>query len=255
MNRAKIPVAARCARVWRERMVRLCVPGLLALLQACASVPNPNPRDPWEPLNRGIFSFNEAVDKAVVKPVATAYRDATPHWLRTGVGNFFNNLEDAWSAINNALQLRRQATGDSMARVLLNTTIGLGGVMDVASDFQVERHSANFGLTLGRWGVGSGPYVVLPFLGPSTLRDTVALPVDLRGDPRNGFEDAGTRDALLVLKIIDTRATYLRAGEIIEGAALDKYSFMRDGYLQRRRNQIYDGNPPDEEAPAPQPEP
>lgn len=246
MNKMEISVAVR--------LVRLCVPGLLVLLQACASVPNPDRRDPWEPLNRGVFGFNEAVDKAVVKPVATAYRDVTPHWLRTGVGNFFNNLEDVWSAINNALQLRRQATGDSVARVLLNTTIGLGGLVDVASDFQVERHSANFGLTLGRWGVGSGPYVVLPFLGPSTLRDTVALSVDLRADPRNGFEDAGTRDALLLLKIVNTRAAYLRAGDIIEGAALDKYSFMRDGHLQRRRNQIYDGNPPDEDAPPPVPE-
>jgi phospholipid-binding lipoprotein MlaA len=166
--------------------------------------------------------------------------------MRKGVGNFFNNLEDVWSIVNNALQLRGPDTADSIARVMVNSTIGLLGLMDVASDFNVDRHTANFGLTLGRWGVGPGPYLVLPLLGPSTLRDTAALPVDLQGDPASSLEDAATRNGATALKLVNLRAAYLGAGDIVEGAALDKYSFMRDAYLQRRRNQVYDGNPPEE---------
>ncbi|MFZ3126709.1 MAG: VacJ family lipoprotein, partial [Rhodoferax sp.] len=133
-----------------------------------------------------------------------------------------------------------------------NTTIGLGGLVDVASDLNVERHPANFGLTLGRWGVGAGPYIVLPFLGSYTLRDAAALPVESRGYLVNHVNDEPTRNGLIVLDVVNTRAQYLKAGQVVDEAALDKYSFMRDAYLQRRRNQVYDGNPPEEDAePAP----
>ena len=216
------------------------------LLQACASVKNPDPRDPLESFNRTVFGFNEAVDRAVLKPVATVYRDATPGWLQSGVGNFFNNLEDVWSVVNNALQLRAQDTGDSLGRVMVNTTLGLLGVVDVAGDLNIERHPANFGLTLGRWGVGAGPYIVLPLLGPSSLRDAVALPVDNYGSLRAKVEDEATRNTLLALDIVDTRASFLQAEQVVNGAALDKYSFLRDASIQRRRNQVYDGNPPEE---------
>lgn len=239
-------------RVWLERVCRWSVLAVIVSLQACATVANPDPRDPMESWNRGVFKFNDALDRAVIKPVAIAYRNVLPSWMRTGVGNFFNNLDDLWSGVNNALQLRGQDTADSFGRVVINTTMGLGGLLDVASEMDMERHTANFGLTLGRWGVGSGPFVVIPFLGSSTLRDTVAMSVDIKGNAVRYVDDSATRDALSVLNLIDTRATYLKAGEVVEEAALDKYSFTRDAYLQRRRNQVYDGNPPDEDA-APDP--
>lgn len=220
---------------------------LVALLQACATVPYPDPRDPMESFNRGVFTFNDKLDRAVLKPVATVYQDATPHWARKGVTNFFNNLEDAWSVVNNTLQFRGQDATDSFGRVVLNTTLGLAGVMDVASGLGLDRHTANFGLTLGRWGVRPGPYIVLPLLGPSTLREVVALPIDYNGNLVNSVTDSGTRDGLSVLNVVNTRAQYLQAGQVVDQAALDPYSFIREGYLQRRRNQVYDGNPPEED--------
>ncbi len=234
-------------KTWRDRLLRWSALGVLIALQACASVPNKDPRDPMESWNRGVFGFNDAVDRAVVKPVATVYRDVLPHWMRSGITNFFTNLDDVWSFVNNALQLRGLDTADSFGRVVVNTTMGLGGILDVASEMGMERHSANFGLTLGRWGVAPGPFVVLPFLGSSTLRDTLALPLDAKGNPVYYVNDVPTRDALTLLNLVDTRASYLKAGEVVEGAALDKYSFTRDAFLQRRRNQVYDGNPPDED--------
>jgi phospholipid-binding lipoprotein MlaA len=200
-----------------------------------------------ESWNRGVFGFNDALDSAVVKPVAIVYRDVTPQWLRTGVGNFFNNLGDIWSAVNNALQLRGQDTGDSVGRVMVNSTLGVFGLFDLASEFEIERHPANFGLTLGRWGMPPGAYVVVPFLGPSSVRDFAGMPVDIMGSIISKQPDVGTRNSLTVLNLVDTRAAYLQAGNVVDGAALDKYSFMRDAYLQRRRNKVYDGNPPDED--------
>lgn len=228
---------------------RLGLLGVLAVLQACAAVPYPNPRDPLESMNRGIYSFNDTLDRAVLKPVATVYRDGTPTWVQLGVGNFFNNLEDVWSLVNSALQLRGQNMADNTGRVLINSTIGFLGLMDVASGLQIDRHTTDFGLTLGRWGMGAGPYIVLPLLGPSSLRELVALPIDYQGDPVNSIADTGTRDGLSVLSVVDTRASLLKAGNVVQEAALDPYSFIRDGYLQRRRNKVYDGNPPDEDPP------
>lgn len=221
------------------------------VLQGCATVQTPDRRDPLESVNRSVFGFNDAVDQAVLKPVATVYRDATPQWFRKGVGNFFNNLEDVWSVVNNALQLRAIDTGDSIGRVMVNSTLGLAGFVDVASDLNIERHTAGFGLTLARWGVPAGPYLVVPFLGPNTARGVVALPVDNKGNLVNQAPDESTRYGLTALSLVDTRAVYLRAGDVVEGAALDKYSFTRDAYLQRLRNKVYDGDPPEEEDSAP----
>lgn len=218
-----------------------------AFLQGCATVANPDPRDPLESMNRTVFGFNDAVDRAVLKPVATAYKQTLPSWTRTGINNFFANLDDMWSAVNNALALRGQAFGDSVGRVMVNTTIGLGGLMDVASDLNIDKHPATFNTTLGRWGVGAGPYVVLPLLGPYTLREVAALPVDRQGNLVNQVADEGTRTGLTVVDVVDTRSTFLDSEGVINGAALDRYSFIRDSYLQRQRNQVYDGNPPDEE--------
>lgn len=234
-------------KLWRDRTFRVVTLITLLALQACVAVPNKDPRDPMESWNRGVFGFNDALDRAVIKPVATVYRDVMPNWMRTGIGNFFTNLDDAWSMVNNALQLRGQDTADSFGRVMVNTTMGLGGILDIASEMGMERHSANFGLTLGRWGVGPGPFVVLPFLGSSTLRDTVGLTLDAKGNLVRSIQDVPTRDAVTLLNLVDTRASFLTAGEVLAGAALDKYSFTRDAFLQRRRNQVYDGNPPDED--------
>ena len=190
--------------------------------------------DPMEAYNRGMTRFNDAVDDAVLKPVATAYQQAMPAPVRTGASNFFGNLGDAWSFVNNTLQLRGEAAMASLFRVGINTTMGLGGVLDVASEMRIERYKQDFGLTLGRWGVPTGPYFVLPFLGPSTVRDTLALPVDLRGNPLREVSPVSTRNSLYALRIVDTRANLLRAESVLDDAALDKYSFTRDVYMQLR---------------------
>ena len=220
---------------------------VIAALAGCASVPAPDARDPIESFNRGVFGFNEALDSAVLKPTAQAYHDVAPSWLRKGVGNFFNNLQDVWSAVNNGLQGRGAALGDSVGRVMINTTIGLLGVVDVATDLNIERHTTDFGTTLGHWGVPAGPYVMLPILGPYTLREVGALPVDWNGDL---VQQAGNSDTVLGLeltRIVDLRAQYLQAGDLVQGAALDKYTFVRESYLQRQRYRLYDGNPPDDD--------
>jgi phospholipid-binding lipoprotein MlaA len=224
--------------------------GLLLLflsLAGCASGPNANLRDPLEPFNRGVYKFNDAVDRAVLKPVATAYRDATPVRVRQGVGNFFGNLEDIWSFVNNALQFKGQPAIDSLRRFGVNTFMGWFGIFDVATEMDIEKHTKDFGHTLGYWGVAPGPYLVLPLLGPSTLRDTVALPVDWKGDIVSSIEHIPTRNTATVLRAVDNRSDLLKASTMLEEAALDKYTFTRDAYLQRRRSVIFEGNPPDED--------
>lgn len=224
-----------------------CLLTVLVLLQACATVANPDRRDPIESLNRKIFNFNDAVDSAVVKPVATVYRDVTPDWFRAGVSNFFNNLDDVWSVVNNGLQGRGGYALDSAKRVALNTTVGLLGTFDIASRVDIERHPSGFGHTLGRWGVAPGPFVVLPLLGPYTLRDIAAIPVDRQGNLLYYVDDEVTRTGGTLLNLVNLRATFLQAGAVLDGAALDKYSFVREAYLQRQLNSVYDGNPPEPE--------
>lgn len=232
------------------RALRLAgVIALALVLSACASAPTAHPSDPLEPWNRGVWRFNDAVDRAVLKPVATAYQSHVPGLVRQGVGNFFANLQDAWTTVNSVLQLKGQAAAESFTRFWVNTFFGLGGVLDVASEMQIPRHNEDFGQTLGRWGVGAGPYLVLPLLGPSTLRDTAALPADWRGDLVTQVDDPGTRAGLLGLRIVHRRAGLLKQEEVMEQAALDRYAFMRDAYLQYRRNLVYDGNPPEEPPP------
>lgn len=208
--------------------------GLLILLslQGCAT--GPNPRDPFEPFNRSVMRFNDGLDEAIIKPVAQAYQGAVPSPVRTGVNNFFGNLSDVWSFVNNVLQAKPQAAADSFVRVGVNTLIGLGGVLDWATVMGIERHREDFGKTLGRWGVATGPYLVLPVLGPSTVRDTAALVVDSKGDLVMQIDNVATRNSLYVLRAVDLRANLLRAGDVLDQAALDKYTFTRDSYLQRR---------------------
>lgn len=217
----------------------------LSVLAGCASGPPADARDPLEPLNRSIYQFNEGVDRVVLKPVATAYVDVTPGPVRAGVGNFFGNLRDAWSAVNAALQARPREAAENGMRFGLNSTLGLVGLLDVASEMGLERTTLDFGQTLGRWGVPDGPYLMLPLLGPSTLRDTVALPVDAQGDALGSVGHMPTRNEMQLLRLVDKRAGLLRAGEMLQDAALDPYSFVRDSYLQRRQSQI--GRQPPEE--------
>ena len=208
-------------------------------VSGCATGPDAHPRDPLEPFNRGVFQFNEAVDSAVLRPVAQGYVAVVPSPVRTGVGNFFANLRDAWSALNAALQARPQPAAENFMRFSVNTFLGLGGVLDIASEMGIPRTTLDFGHTLGRWGVPSGPYLVLPLLGPSSVREAVALPIDRRGDPvSQGVDDVATRNSAQALRLVDTRASLLRAGELLEQAALDKYGFTRDAYLARRQSQI-----------------
>ncbi len=211
----------------------------------------PDPRDPLESINRAVYSFNDVLDRAVIRPVASAYVKAAPHWVRKGVTNFFGNLGDVWYAVNNAITLKRQAASDSVGRVMINSTLGVLGLIDVASDMNIEKHPADFGLTLGRWGVSPGPYVVVPVLGPYTLREVVAWPVDYQGNLVSHVQDMPTRDGLTALSALDLRASFLKAGEVIDGAALDAYSFTRDSYFQRQRYRLYDGEEPDSPEPAP----
>lgn len=251
-----LPALDRLARGLRG----LWLAALLATLGGCATTSGiSNPRDPFEPFNRGIARFNDAVDNIVVKPVATAYREGVPPVLRTGVSNFFGNLSDVWSFINSVLQLKVQNSAENFMRVSVNTFFGLGGVIDIASDLDIQRHREDFGQTLGRWGVPAGPYLVLPFFGPSTVRDTAALPVDLKFDLVRQFDPASARYAMYTLRIIDTRSNLLRASSVLDEVALDKYSFTRDAYLQRRRTDISDGlsdtpTPPAGTAPQPGPQ-
>jgi phospholipid-binding lipoprotein MlaA len=234
-------------------LVTLVLLPLVLALSGCATVANPNPRDPWEGFNRESYRFNEGLDRVVLRPVATLYRDKVPPLVRTGVANFFGNLEDGWSAVNSLLQFRLQDFEESLARFHVNTMFGLLGILDVASDLNIERHREDFGQTLGRWGVPAGPYVMLPFLGPSTVRDSFALPVDYYFDPVRQIVPDTSRDVLRGTRIVDKRANLLRVGNVLDEAALDKYSFTRDAYLQRRRAEVYDRGD-DKEVPPPLPD-
>lgn len=212
----------------------------MTVLAGCATGPDAHPRDPLEPFNRGVSRFNDDVDALVLKPVATVYRDVAPDLVRTGVSNFFENLRDVWSFVNATLQLKPQAAAENGLRVGVNTVFGFGGLLDIASEMGIERTRLDFGQTLGRWGVPSGPYLVLPIFGPSSVRDAAGFGVESSGDLVSRLNDIPTRNMLYTLRAVETRANLLRASAMLEGAALDKYSFTRDVYLQRRQSQIDD---------------
>ena len=219
-----------------------------AMGTGCASGPNANPKDPLEPMNRSISRFNDSLDENVLKPAATTYKDTTPELLQKGVRNVFNNLSDIWSTVNNGLQLKGRDTAESLMRSVVNTVFGIYGIFDVATEIGLERHPEDFGQTLGAWGVPDGPYVVLPLFGPSTLRDTAGMPVDTSADYVRNLDHIPTRNSTMAVRVVAKRADLLGASGLLSEAAIDKYSFTRDAYLQYRRNQIYDGNPPDDDA-------
>lgn len=230
------PFASGAARKRRAgSFAALAVAG--AMLAGCATTaPNgsrygQHPQDPFESYNRSMYRFNDELDKAVLKPVATAYANTVPAPLRTGVSNFFANLGDAWSFVNNTLQLKGEPALSSFFRFAVNSTFGLGGVLDVATEMRLERYKQDFGLTLGHWGIGSGPYLVLPLLGPSTLRDTAALPIDTYGNLASHLSPESHRYALYGLGVVDTRAGLLQASDLLGTAALDPYAMTRKVYL------------------------
>ncbi|WP_395687339.1 VacJ family lipoprotein [Caenimonas koreensis] len=223
----------------RSVLTGMALTASVLMLPGCASL-GQNPRDPLEPLNRSISQLNDGVDSVALKPAAIVYRRYVPALVRTGVSNFFGNLTDGWSFVNSALQFKFQAAAENFMRLNVNTFLGLGGILDVASELNIERHKEDFGQTLGRWGVPAGPYVVLPLLGPSTLRDTFALSFDRLGDPIRRVEPWTPRYELYTLRGVDLRANLLRVGDVVDGAALDKYSFTRDAHLQRRRAEIFE---------------
>ena len=220
---------------------------LLSLLGlgGCASVKGPtDPQDPLEGYNRAMYKFNDAVDRAVLKPVAKGYVKVTPAPVRTGVNNFFSNLDDVVVLVNDLLQFKVKQAASDLGRLTFNSTVGLFGLIDVATPMNFPKHNEDFGQTLGYWGVGPGPYLVLPFLGPSDIRDTGGLVADWQIDPIQQIDDTNTRYGTVALKVIDKRANLLRASSVLESATFDPYAFMRDAYLQHRRNEVYDGNPP-----------
>ena len=219
---------------------------VLLLVGGCATTGEGDPRDPFEPLNRRIYRFNEVVDEAVARPVATAYRDVVHEEIRSRVRNFFSNLGDVWIGANDILQGKFYDGFEDWMRVVFNSTIGLFGLHDVASDMGIEKRNEDFGQTLGAWGLGEGPYLVLPILGSSTVRDGAGTAVDLYVDPVGEFRPIRLRNSLTALRLVGVRADLLDASRILEQAALDKYVFHRDAYLQRRRNLVYDGRPPRE---------
>lgn len=201
--------------------------------------------DPWENWNRKVFAFNEGLDKNVLKPVATAYSKVVPELVRRGVDNFFSNAADAWSAINNVLQGKPEPAFTDMVRFTTNTVFGIFGILDIASEFGLEHHYEDFGQTLGRWGFGAGAYVVWPLIGPSTVRDTIALPLDRAASPAVYLNDGRWQFGIVGLQIVNTRAKLLGASQVIDDIALDKYTFLRDAYLQRRRSLVFDGDAPE----------
>jgi phospholipid-binding lipoprotein MlaA len=216
---------------------------VIAALAACAALlaagaHAADPRDPLESFNRPVDAFNRRVDQAAVSPVAKAYERAVPGLVRSGVSNFFANLGDVWSAANSVLQLKPGDAAQNWTRFAVNTVFGLGGVLDIATDAGIERHKEDFGTTLARWSVPPGPYVVLPLLGPSTLRDTAALPVDFVGHPLGHVSPAADRIAIGAAGAVDARARPLPLDTALD-QALDRYTFMRDAYLQHREAQVH----------------
>lgn len=232
--------------VWLYRLALVAILGMTLGLGGCATGDDRDPRDPLEPLNRVTYKFNDMLDRAVIKPLAQGYEYIMPAPANQGVTNFFNNLADIRSAINNLLQLKVGRAFSDVGRVAVNSTVGILGLIDVASNMNLPRYGEDFGQTLGVWGFGPGPFIVLPLLGPSSGRDTVGLVADWYTYPITHMNDDAWRWGLRGLQIVDIRADLLNASRVLEEASLDPYAFIRDAFLQRRRSQVYDGNPPDE---------
>jgi phospholipid-binding lipoprotein MlaA len=236
---------------FRQTLILLILIVTTPWLTSCATVSAPDERDPWESFNRSIYAFNDGFDRAIARPVAEVYRDYLPNFIQTGIANFFSNLDDILVVINDLLQLKFEQALQDLSRFVWNSTAGLFGLIDVAKHMDLPKNNEDFGQTLAVWGVGDGPYLVLPFLGPSNVRDTAGLVVDWEIDPLLAIDDHETRWGLIALRAVDTRASLLEATRIMEKSGIEPYVFMRNAYFQLRENQIYDGNPPRERMQAP----
>ncbi len=221
---------------------------VILLGAGCASAPQDerDPRDPFEGLNRGVYKFNDTFDEYLARPLARTYVKVLHQEIRGRIGNFFANLADPLIGVNNFLQGKFEDGVNDWARFAFNSTFGLLGIHDVASEWGYEKHNEDFGQTFGRWGAGPGPYLVLPIFGSSTVRDGLGLGVDMYTDPMGEIRPINLRNSLIVVRAVNLRADLLEASRILEEAALDRYVFQRDAYLQRRRSLIYDGRPPRE---------
>ncbi|MFM1760379.1 MAG: hypothetical protein RLY75_1650, partial [Pseudomonadota bacterium] len=224
------------------KLKRMVLLGLIGTMVGCASIPAgvaPSPHDPWEPFNRSVFEFNEGLDTYLLKPVVAGYRFVLPEFVRDGIYNFFSNYSDIYTALQNLLQGKPDYAFSDLMRVVVNTTFGLGGLIDMATPGGLPKHKEDWGQTFGVWGIPSGPYVVLPFFGPSNVRDTFGTAADLESDYLfRLLPDVAIRNSLTGLRVVNARNTYYEAGDLLDGAAIDKYSFVRDAYIQRRAYQI-----------------
>ncbi len=228
--------------------IPLSLLGTLLTLQLAGCASNGDPRDPLEPMNRAIHSFNEGLDRHVMKPVAQGYQAVMPGFAQTGVRNFFSNLNDVTVLANDILQFKLESSTSDVLRISINSTFGFLGLLDIASEMGLHKHNEDFGQTLGRWGVGNGPYLVLPFFGPSSFRDGAGLWVDAEyTDLLKQVDNIPRRNQIWAVRTISRRAELLDAKNAIDAAALDPYEFTRDLYLEHRRGQVYDGKPPAEE--------
>jgi phospholipid-binding lipoprotein MlaA len=238
------PVILIAFRAKLRKMGKIRLPLLISitLLAGCSSAHNPN--DPLEPLNRGIYKFNDAIDKAVIKPVAQGYSTAMPSVGKVMVSNFFSNLDDVVVTANDLLQFKLKQGFSDGVRFFVNSTIGVLGLVDVASRGGLKKHNEDFGQTMGKWGIGNGAYIVLPILGPSTIRDGIGLYADGYASPTYQIPHMRTRNQAYLTKGISTRAALLDQEKVMDEAIIDPYEFYRDSYLLYRKNLVYDGNPP-----------
>jgi len=234
------------------RRTVLFLPATSALLGGCAAAPSRD--DPFEPWNRAMYEVHQVVDGNVVKPIAEAYVKTMPEQIRTGVSNFFGNIDDIFTGINNVLEGRGNQAGDDFGRVLLNSTFGIGGILDLASMAGINKDKKDFGITFGKWGAPPGPYLFVPLWGPTTVRDGTGTVVRFFISPLGYIPDAAVRNSIYGVGYLDGRAQALSAESVLDTAALDRYRFLRNAYLKNRRYQVYEGKPPpeeDEEEPAP----
>jgi len=243
-NKKKDRKMFRLAR--RLRLVTVCAIASLLMMGGCATTGTGDPRDPLEPMNRAIYKFNDGVDTVLMKPLAEVYQAVIPPLVRTGVSNVFSNLNDVIVMLNNTLQGKFVPALSDFSRIMFNTTIGILGIFDVATDLGIEKNDEDFGQTMGFWGVGDGPYLVVPLLGPNNVRDLLGRFVDWETDPTSFLNPNRDRNAVQGFRLVTRRADLLSASKVLEVASIDDYAFLRDAYLQRRRNLIYDGNPPRE---------
>lgn len=236
----------RCSRL--RAALAPAILSCVILMSGCASIPEEDrtDADPWEPLNRPIFSINRGFDKVTLKPLAKGYEKVLPSPVRKGVGNFFRNIATPGSIVNNFLQAKPKHGFTELARFVFNSTLGVGGIFDVATAGGIEAHREDFGQTAAVWGVPTGPYVMLPFLGPRTLRSAITMPLDVISSPLYHYDETSVRDKLLILRVIELRARVLPAEKMLEESK-DPYITLRESYLQHREFEIYDGSPPEDD--------